>query len=466
MINRQEIQDFSRELGLSPEVVEKDYVLGWLLAGIYNHPDLKTAWIFKGGTCLKKCYFETYRFSEDLDFTIRAANHINESFLRSALAAVATWVYDNCGVEIPPDTISCEIYENPRGKKAAQGKMGYRGPLQPRGSLPRIKLDLTDDERLVLDPVPREVHHPYSDKPGTGIQALCYCYEELFAEKVRALAERLRPRDLYDVIHFFRHDGIPCDRERVVNTLKEKCVFKGIPMPTFNTLKARPERAELASEWDSMLAHQLPKLPPFEHFFSELPKAFDWLFGMARKVIVPAYPEGKDVDMAWRPPVDVKAWNLKVPLEVIRFAAANRLCVDLAYEGSHRLIEPYSLRRTKAGDIVLYALRHQEGQPRSYRIDKIQGAEATDTPFEPRYTIELTATGPVSISSTATRSGGVFVSRPSTARRRSAFGTSFSGPRYIVECTACGKRFSRKGSDTRLKEHKNKSQENLHSHLS
>ncbi|HEY0410225.1 MAG TPA: nucleotidyl transferase AbiEii/AbiGii toxin family protein [Candidatus Dormibacteraeota bacterium] len=24
----------------------------------------------KGGTCLRKCYYETYRFSEDLDFTL------------------------------------------------------------------------------------------------------------------------------------------------------------------------------------------------------------------------------------------------------------------------------------------------------------------------------------------------------------------------------------------------------------
>src|SRR6266536_793424 len=99
MIDRQAILDFSRELGLSTEVVEKDYVLGWLLAGIYNHADLKSLWLFKGGTCLKRCFFETYRFSEDLDFTIRAPGHINEEFLRNAFATVATWVYDNCGVE-------------------------------------------------------------------------------------------------------------------------------------------------------------------------------------------------------------------------------------------------------------------------------------------------------------------------------------------------------------------------------
>ena len=70
MIDRREILDMAGTLGLLPHVVEKDYVLGWVLAGIYRQTALAERWIFKGGTCLKKCYFETYRFSEDLDFTL------------------------------------------------------------------------------------------------------------------------------------------------------------------------------------------------------------------------------------------------------------------------------------------------------------------------------------------------------------------------------------------------------------
>jgi predicted nucleotidyltransferase component of viral defense system len=52
--------------------------LGWLFKGIYNHDELAPVWTFKGGTCLKKCYFETYRFSEDLDFTLSHAAHLND----------------------------------------------------------------------------------------------------------------------------------------------------------------------------------------------------------------------------------------------------------------------------------------------------------------------------------------------------------------------------------------------------
>lgn len=60
MINKQDILDRAAEWQLRAEVVEKHYVLGWLLAAISLHPELQGLWIFKGGTCIKKTYFETY----------------------------------------------------------------------------------------------------------------------------------------------------------------------------------------------------------------------------------------------------------------------------------------------------------------------------------------------------------------------------------------------------------------------
>ena len=41
-------------------------MLRWLLAGIGTLP-ISALWIFKGGTCVKKC-FETYRFSKTSTF--------------------------------------------------------------------------------------------------------------------------------------------------------------------------------------------------------------------------------------------------------------------------------------------------------------------------------------------------------------------------------------------------------------
>ena len=459
MIDRREVMEFSREFGLAANVIEKDYVLGWLLAGIAAHLELGLAWAFKGGTCLKKCYFETYRFSEDLDFTLTSSEHLDQAFLEGAFRKIAEWIYEASGIEVPADAIRFEVYENKRGGKSAEGRIGYRGPMGRRGDPARIKLDLTTDEVLVLDPAQREVNHPYSDKPDADIHVRCYAFEEVFAEKIRALAERERPRDLYDVVHLYRHDELRPDRSLVFATLEQKCAYKGIAVPTFAVLENQPQRVELEAEWKNMLAHQLPVLPPFQQFWEELPAVFDWLHGLAEKAVLPAAPAVSGVRYAaWRPPSMAQAWHTSAPLEVIRFAAANHLCVSLTYQGSTRLIEPYSLRRSSEGNLLLIAIKHQTGETRSYRIDRIQSAEASQQTFVPRYAIELTPSGPITAPEISRRATGI--ARPGrsvSGRRRRIIGRPLSsGPKYVFECSLCGKRFTRKSHNPALNPHKDK----------
>jgi predicted nucleotidyltransferase component of viral defense system len=66
---RGRLEEARVRLGVPWEVLERDYLLSWILAGIGRVPELRGALIFKGGTALKKCYFGDYRFSEDLDFS-------------------------------------------------------------------------------------------------------------------------------------------------------------------------------------------------------------------------------------------------------------------------------------------------------------------------------------------------------------------------------------------------------------
>ena len=68
-------------------------------------------------------------------------------------------------------------------------------------------------------------------EPEGGIEVLAYSFEEVFAEKLRALAERQRPRDLYDVVHLYRR-AVDINRASFRATLAVKCEFKGIPVPT------------------------------------------------------------------------------------------------------------------------------------------------------------------------------------------------------------------------------------------
>jgi predicted nucleotidyltransferase component of viral defense system len=427
-------------------------MLGWLLAGISHHKELKTSWIFKGGTCLKKCYFETYRFSEDLDFTLTLLQHQNEAFLIDIFKEIAVWIYDNAGIEIPSEKIRFEIIKSKIGRINVEGRIYYKGPLGFRGAHPRIKLDLTAAELVALDPIDRPVHHPYSDSPEAGIQIRSYCFEEIFAEKLRALGERLRPRDLYDVIHLYRQRNKTQDRELIFNTLKKKCEFKEIPVPSLKMLENKPERAELESEWENMLGHQVPALPLFSQYWEELPKVFEWLFHAVEETAPAAIPDlGQKVDKAWHPPAYAQAWRTNTPIEIIRYAASSRLCINLTYNGSNRLIEPYSLRRAQDGSVLLYAVKHDTGENRSYRVDRIQNAKVTQIAFRPKYAIELSEPGLLAVLPRVSKRISAERSYPiSTTIERSR------GPEYIFQCSLCGKRFTRKSNNPNLNKHKNK----------
>jgi predicted nucleotidyltransferase component of viral defense system len=473
MISKQEIMALAAELQLRAHVVEKDYALGWFLAGISAHPVIGPRWVFKGGTCLKKCYFETYRFSEDLDFTLQDAEHLDEAFLAEVFDEIGEWVYDACGLQLPVEARKFEVFTNPRGSRSAQGRVGYRGPLGRAGDPPRIKLDLAADEVLVLTPVQRPVHHPYTDLPAEGIHVLSYSFEEVFAEKMRALAERQRPRDLYDVVHLYRRHDLQPDRATVRSTLARKCEFKGIPVPTYAALTDRPERTAIEVEWEQMLAHQLPTCPPFDEFWAELPAVFDWLDERVAAPALAAVPAGSfgrvPLDETWRLPPMVQAWGAAAgSLETIRFAAANHLCVQFDYtketgERTAPKIEPYSVRRTRAGDLLLFGVKAGTGESRSYRLDRIGSATVTRQAFRPRFAVELAASGPLdapSIERPPTAVSTFLPPRPPAARKparpRTAKAVGGFGLTYTFACTACGKTFKRDKYDSTLNPHKSK----------
>ncbi len=456
MINRGEILNISRTLGLLPHVVEKDYVLGWVLAGIYSQKNLTKGWVFKGGTCLKKCYFETHRFSEDLDFTLVEPHHINQYSLADILHQIGEWVYVQTGIELPQELQDIDFYENPRGTLSCQCKLSYKGPIAPSsGGLPRIKLDLTLDEILVLPPVERTICHDYSDLPTDGIRIICYHYAEAFAEKVRALGARARPRDLYDVINLYRNSEARLSASVVLDVLEQKCAHRKIPIPVLHRLEKF--RDDLEGSWQSMLGHQLQDLPPVKSFWEVLPEFFRWL-ETGEKPIEPANYELASGETLIRERTLRLPFSARVRsyLEIIRFAGTNRLCVDLNYNGSVQRIEPYSLRLTLDGNVILHATRVSDGGHRSYRIDRIQNAKTTRESFIPRFAVELNPQGPPDTPQTASSSlsSSQKNRRTNPERSRSRPKAWSNGTRYVHQCMMCDKRLIRKTNTTRLRPHK------------
>lgn len=392
MIPAREILDLRTEWSLDVGVIEKDYVLGWLLAGIANNPDLAETWVFKGGTCLRKCYYETYRFSEDLDFTVVNAGPEAPEDLAPIFAAIAEWLRDASGIEIIVDEASFRRRRNLRGNPTTQARIAYRGP-NPPPQLPKVKLDITSDEVIVEQLTPRLIGHQYSDTPLPADGVLSYSLVELFGEKLRALAERCRPRDLYDVVHMHRHPDLVGQAQAVAAVLARKCDHVGIAIPTAASLRESPYRAEVEAEWQNMLGHQLPQpLPPFADFWATLDEVFAWLSGEAA-LVVPQRVERADLDPAWVAPRAITSWRRGFPFELIRYAGANRLKIDIDYRAEEgrwgpRRVEPYSLRQTRDGNLILFVV-NDRGQLRGYRADRIAGVRPTEETFQPSFLVEF-----------------------------------------------------------------------------
>lgn len=162
--------------------VERDYILAHVLAAIVRH-DQHTQIVFKGGTALRLCYFEDYRYSADLDFGL-----IGGLDRASALHIVGEALSD-CQKSLGLTGL--------RLTDATPPRIEYTGPL---GRTRTLKLDLADDE-LVEDTTRRSVFTRYSDQLAGD--CLAYSLEETAAEKLRCVIQRLQCRDLYDIHELF-----------------------------------------------------------------------------------------------------------------------------------------------------------------------------------------------------------------------------------------------------------------------
>ena len=325
--------------------------------------------------------------------SLQGAEQLNSQFLQATFAGILPRLYEEAGIEIPVERVRFEVYQNPRGNPSCQGRLYYRSRFQTGNNMPAIKLDLTADEILLEAGVWQPVGHPYSDVPQDGIESFCYSYNELFAEKLRALGERTRARDLYDVIHLHRNSQYSPDPRRILELLTRKCAFKEIPLITLDLITAA--RDTVIGTWEGMLRHQLPQLPSFSSFWEALAGVFEWLHSRVVIERPPSIPMESGAEILNPRFGGFSQFGRQASvLELIRFAAQNRQLVALDYTGERtprriRMIEPYSLRRSRAGAVSLAAHDVEVGHIKFYRVDRIHGAQILERTFVPRHEIEL-----------------------------------------------------------------------------
>ncbi len=258
MIKPGEIQNKARVVGVRDTQIEKDYVLSWILQGIAKHNRLSGAIAFKGGTVLKKVYFEDYRFSEDLDFTLIDIDISNEKIF-DWFAEVFEYVWEEANIPL-------EITDHNKHEDGGINfYISYIGPLGGLGVNKKIKVDISRSEQLVFDPTERSVFLGYSDQEEH--QLLCYPLEEILVEKLRAVMQRMQARDFYDLWYLLEIHGM--DVKLYLNGFRAKCESKEID-PTGFLNKLEQRIPQYKGRWKTSMAGQIQDLPDFDKTVREI----------------------------------------------------------------------------------------------------------------------------------------------------------------------------------------------------
>jgi len=254
MIAEAEIRRYAARWGVDPMVVDLDYSLGWFLAAFHTTGTSADLLRFKGGTCLRKCYFADYRFSEDLDFTATA--YLAPNALMDWVKRAAHWAAEHDGPDFAAAPARLEVVEDDYGSETYQVRVYCRGPLRWGGSPRAIRLDVTRDERLLLPAAPRRLIHVYSDAEVLGqMEIACYALDEMLAEKIRAVGGQRRfaiSRDLYD-IHQLVQAGVAV--ANVVPLLPAKFAARGVDMTALDVTRLLERRATFEEDWRRRLSY-------------------------------------------------------------------------------------------------------------------------------------------------------------------------------------------------------------------
>ena len=256
MIRDAEIRRLARVAGVEPRIVELDYALGWALRGFAIHPRLAGRLLFKGGTCLRKCYFPEYRFSEDLDFT--ATEWMGRAGFEEASAEALAAVQEASGIDFSATPPKSRVINDEYGRESLRLSIYWRGPHRTRGSPSGLRLDITRNEVLAFEPVSRAVIHPFSDRGDLGdVRLSCYGLEEVMSEKIRAvLGQRIFAvsRDLYDI--FVLRPHVDAEKVRIGLPLKLTARDVDVTVASLDRMIARAN--EFRADWERRLSNLLP----------------------------------------------------------------------------------------------------------------------------------------------------------------------------------------------------------------
>lgn len=164
--------------------VEQDLIISRAIVELFADPFLRDQLRFRGGTALNKLHFPVpLRYSEDLDLVRTTAGPIGP-------------ILDRVRALLEPWLGRASFDQSP-----VAPKLRFRVPAEDGSADIRLKIEINTAEIDAHDPprsIPFGVDNPwFTDAADVGT----FSREEMLATKLRALLQRDKGRDLFDLAH-------------------------------------------------------------------------------------------------------------------------------------------------------------------------------------------------------------------------------------------------------------------------
>lgn len=281
-----------------PSLIERDVLIHRILKGLSTA--FGDAYLFKGGSCLVKCYFGYYRFSVDLDFTWRNQKtweNLGKKGLRRELVAQAEKfgsVLENMAHDMELD-FRCDV-KNRNYVEFGSGSRMATFKLWKGSELIKVQVNfverllfphriavaetllagrkIQDDEKAYFHEF-LEFYHP--------LKLAAYSLEEILCEKIRAILTRqaMKLRDIYDVF-MIEKSGVRMEemREEVLAKIGAALRFKKYR----EALRKGAEALELENVLDDPSEMEMFVIKPEEGFYSFVGELENFLKKIAHEV--------------------------------------------------------------------------------------------------------------------------------------------------------------------------------------
>ena len=268
MISLAEINLAAEKFHVSAEVIEKDYVITWILCCL-TRSRLKNDFIFYGGTAIKRIYFENYRFSEDID--LWSASTYTQEYIIQELK-ILNYAKEEAGL-----SLELQLEKSIVASHRLQLFISYDGYEEIIGAPKEIRMDFVIGMDKFGNFINKKIIPSYSDVKTQENTLSVMTLNTILANKLGLIVDSTRnePRDLFDIWYLlWRTKKFNFSFQKVCDVFKDKYGFQ----PTLNILLAHLKNRSLEKSWNIRLKKQMAKLPPIEIVIKDVEMMLKKLF--------------------------------------------------------------------------------------------------------------------------------------------------------------------------------------------